>query len=38
MARTAWRTALVSGGALAFVPGPRATAFRAGLGDCIGSR
>ena len=38
MARTAWRSASVSGGALASVPAPRATAFRAGLGDCIGSR
>lgn len=38
MARTAWRTAPVSGGALASVPGARATAFRAGVGDCIGSR
>ena len=38
MARTAWQTALVSGGALACVPGPRAAAFRAGPGDCIGSR
>ena len=38
MARTAWRTAPVFGGALASVPAPRATALRAGLGDCIASR
>ena len=38
MVRTAWQTAPVSGGTLASVPGPRATASRAGPGDCIGSR
>ena len=38
MARTAWRTAPVSGGALASVPGPCATALRAGPGERIGSR